>query len=61
MNASTRFILGSKVSRLLATAQRGSLYAKYPRMFRVSGFVRLKTIFCRCFMEIFAVYLQIHL
>uniref|UniRef100_F1LAX4 Uncharacterized protein n=1 Tax=Ascaris suum TaxID=6253 RepID=F1LAX4_ASCSU len=37
VNASTRFILGSKVSRLLATAQRGSLYAKYPRMFRYVG------------------------
>ena len=30
----TRFILGSKVYRLLATPPRGNLYAKYPRVFR---------------------------
>ncbi|VDM48486.1 unnamed protein product [Toxocara canis] len=37
VNASTRFILGSKVSRLLATVQRGTLYAKHPRLFRYVG------------------------
>ncbi|VDD86790.1 unnamed protein product [Enterobius vermicularis] len=34
VSTSTRFILGSKVYRLLATPPRGNLYAKYPRLFR---------------------------
>ncbi|VDK58274.1 unnamed protein product [Anisakis simplex] len=37
ISPSTRFILGSKVSRLLAAAQRGNLYMKYPRIFRYVG------------------------
>lgn len=36
INASTRFILGSKVARILAIGQRGSLYLKYPRAYKVS-------------------------
>uniref|UniRef100_A0A0N5AHR4 DNTTIP1_dimer domain-containing protein n=1 Tax=Syphacia muris TaxID=451379 RepID=A0A0N5AHR4_9BILA len=34
VNIGTRFILGSKVYRLLATPPRGNLYSKYPRVFR---------------------------
>ncbi|VDN54862.1 unnamed protein product [Dracunculus medinensis] len=34
INASTRFILGSKVARILAIGQRGSLYLKYPRAYK---------------------------
>ncbi|MFH4984450.1 hypothetical protein AB6A40_011159 [Gnathostoma spinigerum] len=37
IDSTTRFILGSKVSRLLAASQRGNLYVKYPRIFRYIG------------------------
>lgn len=37
LNAGTRFILGSKVNKLLSMGHRGHIFVKYPRIFRYVG------------------------
>jgi hypothetical protein len=37
VHADSKFILGSKVNKLLSMGHRGHIFVKYPRMFRYSG------------------------